>query len=123
VAEATIQWVIYERLKKELGQRRQSKEVEWTEYIVSASVAKLVAAVVTYPHEVVRTRMREPVTNTVQGSVVYKYRGVFQTLGVVAREEGLRGLYGGLTPHLLRVVPNAAIIFMCYEAVLHFGQR
>lgn len=27
-------------------------------------------------------------------------------------------LYGGLTPHLLRTVPSAAIMFGMYEAIL-----
>lgn len=33
-------------------------------------------------------------------------------------EEGLRGLYAGLPPHLVRVVPNAAILFLVVEVVL-----
>lgn len=28
------------------------------------------------------------------------------------------GMYGGLTPHLLRTVPSAAIMFGMYEVIL-----
>jgi solute carrier family 25 protein 33/36 len=35
------------------------------------------------------------------------------------REEGLRGLYSGLGAHLIRVVPNSAIMFLVYEAVVN----
>jgi solute carrier family 25 protein 33/36 len=28
------------------------------------------------------------------------------------------GLYGGLTPHLMRTVPSAAIMFAMYEGIL-----
>ena len=35
-------------------------------------------------------------------------------------EEGARGLYGGLGTHLLRVVPNTAILFFTYEKVAKF---
>jgi solute carrier family 25, member 33/36 len=28
------------------------------------------------------------------------------------------GLYGGLTPHLMRTVPSAAIMFGMYEGIL-----
>jgi solute carrier family 25 protein 33/36 len=28
------------------------------------------------------------------------------------------GLYGGMTPHLLRTVPSAAIMFGMYEGIL-----
>ena len=37
---------------------------------------------------------------------------------VIYVEEGARGLYVGMTPHLMRVVPNSAIMFLTYEAVL-----
>ena len=40
-----------------------------------------------------------------------KYTGLAQCFGLIWREEGMAGLYGGLTPHLLRVVPSAAIMF------------
>jgi hypothetical protein len=33
----------------------------------------------------------------------------------VLLEEGARGLYGGMTAHLLRVVPNSAFMFLTYE--------
>lgn len=47
-----------------------------------------------------------------------KYTGLVQCFKLVAKEEGLLGLYGGLTPHLLRVVPSAAIMFGTYESAL-----
>lgn len=40
-----------------------------------------------------------------------------QTLKLVLAEEGVGALYGGLTAHLLRVVPNAACMFLIYEVV------
>jgi solute carrier family 25 protein 33/36 len=36
----------------------------------------------------------------------------------------MASLYGGMSAHLMRVVPNAAIMFFCYEAILHhFSQE
>lgn len=81
------------------------------ETLAISSAAKLIASVLTYPHEVARTRMREERAREVYG-------GFVSCLRVVWRNEGLAGLYGGLMPHLLRVVPNAAIMFLTYEAVL-----
>jgi hypothetical protein len=37
---------------------------------------------------------------------------------VIAREEGLRGFYRGMLPHMIRVVPNSAIIFCTYELLV-----
>lgn len=63
--------------------------------------------------EVVRTRLRQKVSRDQR-----KYHSFFQTLLKVWQDEGPRGLYGGMSAHLLRVVPNTAIVFLTYEAVV-----
>ncbi len=66
--------------------------------------------------EVVRTRLRQaPIA-----SGRLKYTGLVQCFRLVWREERIAGLYGGLTAHLLRTVPSAAITFTIYEALLKF---
>ncbi|KJE88878.1 solute carrier family 25 member 36 [Capsaspora owczarzaki ATCC 30864] len=90
---------------------------DFVEYTTIAGVAKLVASISTYPHEVIRTRLREkPVGN------VAKYRGFFHCLGKIAIDEGWRALYSGMPAHLARVVPNTAIMFLTYEIVVHLAQ-
>ena len=44
-----------------------------------------------------------------------------QTLRLVIAEEGARSLYGGLSAHLMRVVPNAAVMYAIYEGILRWG--
>lgn len=125
VTESTLQWVLYERMKLSLA-RREARRLadknyqrnwvdnteEWAGKFSAAAGAKLFAAVITYPHEVVRTRLRQaPTTISETGKVTVKYTGLIQCFKTVAKEEGLAGLYGGMTPHLLRVVPSAAIMF------------
>ncbi len=126
VAESTLQWVLYEQFKGYLARREQQLErsgrertawdrsIEWTGNFGAAGVAKFVAAILAYPHEVARTRLRQaPVAD---GRL--KYTGLVQCFKLVWKEEGLMGLYGGLTPHLLRTVPSAAIMFAMYEGIL-----
>ena len=48
----------------------------------------------------------------------HRYHSFFQTLFKVWRDEGMRGIYGGMSAHLIRVVPNTAIVFLTYEAVV-----
>jgi len=67
-------------------------------------------------HQVLRTRLREPVGPDGQ----LKYTGLRQAAVRIVREEGFGALYGGLGAHLMRVVPNAAIMFLGYEAVVHY---
>lgn len=125
VTESTLQWVMYEQMKMFLGRREEVKLADpkheygywdtaelWGGRIASAGMAKLVAAALTYPHEVVRTRLRQaPTVSTAEGKAEMKYTGLVQCFKMVWKEEGMVGLYGGLTPHLLRVVPSAAIMF------------
>ncbi|KAF8810500.1 mitochondrial carrier protein RIM2 [Phlegmacium glaucopus] len=118
VTETTIQWVLYERLKKlsiatEGGQSGLS---QWFAMLGSAGSAKFVASMITYPHEVLRTRLRQPRVNG-----VVKYTGLWQTLKLVLAEEGARTLYSGLSAHLMRVVPNAAVMYSIYEGIIAWG--
>ena len=127
VSESTLQWVLYEQAKRSLARREADlalsgrtptvwdRTVEWSGKLTAAGGAKFVAALITYPHEVVRTRLRQaPVDST--GRV--KYKGLVNCFMTVFREEGVPALYGGLVPHMLRVVPSAAIMFGVYEGVL-----
>jgi hypothetical protein len=42
---------------------------------------------------------------------------MWQSLGLIAKEEGRRGLYAGMGTHIARVVPNTAIMFLSFEVV------
>ena len=119
VTESTLQWVLYEQMKLYLsnrqarlaasGRRRTvwDQTVDWGGKLTAAGSAKLFAAIITYPHEVVRTRLRQAPLQ--DGRL--KYTGLVQCFTIIFKEEGMASLYGGLTPHLLRVVPSAAIMF------------
>jgi len=120
--EGATQFMIYEQIKTRLIARqneiREQQGLGTTDklpklsYLLSAAVAKGTASIITYPHEVARTRLREQARNG-----VFKYTGMWQTIGVIAKEEGRKGLYSGMGVHLMKVVPNTAIMFLTYEIV------
>lgn len=142
IAESSIQFVLYEKMKSlMIAQKLELQKLQIvdnltsipqsssssssshitlssSEYMGLAATAKLVAAICTYPHEVLRTRMREQ-RGSVPG-VTPKYTGLLQALKLIFKEEGAAGLYGGMTTHLIRVVPNAAIMFWTYEIVVRY---
>lgn len=126
--ESTIQWVLYEQMKNFINKRSleihgngESNKTtrdyiyEWSARSGAAGAAKFIASLITYPHEVVRTRLRQaPLEET--GKL--KYTGLVQCFKLVIKEEGLASMYGGLTPHLLRTVPNSIIMFGTWELVV-----
>lgn len=120
--EGAVQFLLYEQLKTKLilkqnEERREqglpeSDKLPKLTYFCSAAFSKGIAAIITYPHEVARTRLREQAR-----SGVFKYTGMWQTIGLIGREEGRNGLYAGMGVHLVKVVPNSAIMFLTYEIV------
>ena len=44
--------------------------------------------------------------------------GIFRMLGRTIAEEGLQGIYKGVTPSLLKAAPSTAITFAVYSVVL-----
>jgi solute carrier family 25 (mitochondrial thiamine pyrophosphate transporter), member 19 len=43
------------------------------------------------------------------------FTGMVDTIATVFRRDGLRGLFRGFTPSLLKAVPNAGLTFIVYE--------
>ncbi|EYE93962.1 mitochondrial carrier [Aspergillus ruber CBS 135680] len=121
--ETALHLVLYEKLKTVFNQSLKTTEgasPTWTELAHWASTsgaagsAKLAANLLTYPHEVVRTRLRQaPKENGIP-----KYTGLVQCFRTVLKEEGMAGMYGGLVPHTARSVPSAVITLGVYEFVL-----
>ncbi|XP_068604795.1 solute carrier family 25 member 36-A [Brachionichthys hirsutus] len=121
ISETVIHFAIYEGIKRKLLQSRAHDRMgeegavkdisDFVAIMLAAATSKMCASSIAYPHEVIRTRLRE------EGS---KYRSFFQTLVTVPREEGYRALYRGLATHLVRQIPNTAIVMATYEVVVYF---
>ncbi|CAK7312299.1 Solute carrier family 25 member 36 [Vulpes lagopus] len=121
ISETVIHFVIYESIKQKLLEYKIASTMENDEesvkeasdfvgMMLAAATSKTCATTIAYPHEVVRTRLREEGT---------KYRSFFQTLSLVVQEEGYGSLYRGLTTHLVRQIPNTAIMMATYELVVY----
>ncbi|XP_069473880.1 solute carrier family 25 member 36 isoform X3 [Ambystoma mexicanum] len=121
ISETVIHFVIYESIKRKLLEQKAASAMDSDEesvkeasdfvgMMLAAATSKTCATSIAYPHEVVRTRLREEGT---------KYHAFFQTVSLVVKEEGYSSLYRGLTTHLFRQIPNTAIMMSTYELVVY----
>jgi len=80
-----------------------------TQSMIASGASKVGAVVLTYPLQVVRTRMQA--RNADQTS----YGSITRAMTHVAAREGLRGFYRGLGVCLIRTVGPGALTFAMYE--------
>ncbi|KAI1705093.1 mitochondrial carrier protein domain-containing protein [Ditylenchus destructor] len=108
ISETMIQFVLYEQLRAMVEE--EDKDTKFYTFMLIGGIAKFCACVITYPHEVVRTRLREEDS---------KAKGLINTFGQLFKEGGFRSLYRGLSVQLMRSVPNTAITMATYEMVIY----
>ncbi|KAL6779797.1 hypothetical protein ACKKBG_A13760 [Auxenochlorella protothecoides x Auxenochlorella symbiontica] len=131
VSHGAIQFAVYEELKALAAGRRRSTApaqraqrepgrapLSSLEITVCGALSKLSASVATYPSQVIRSRLQQ----RVDPSRSVRYVGVAHALRLTLRREGLAGLYRGLAPNVLRVMPQSAITFVVYESIMKWLQ-
>lgn len=50
----------------------------------------------------------------------YQYKGIWDAVKMIIRQEGFRGLYKGIVPNLLKVAPSMASSWASFEFVRDF---
>lgn len=80
---------------------------------MTGGLSRAMAAVVSCPITVVKTRM-EYIGSQGAPSTVPVYKNTLHALKTIARQEGFRGLYKGLGPTILSNTPFSALYYMFY---------
>ncbi|CAD7700365.1 unnamed protein product [Ostreobium quekettii] len=86
---------------------RRRLDDEVVNAVLSGGIAGAVTAAVMCPLDVLKTRQQVP-----DG---LQYKGLAAGLLRILRNEGVRGLYKGLTPTLVALIPSWAVYFTVYE--------
>ncbi|KAF2878150.1 mitochondrial carrier protein-like protein [Massariosphaeria phaeospora] len=77
----------------------------------AGAVSGAVAQTCTYPFDVLRRRFQ---INTMSG-MGFQYAGIGDAIRSIVRTEGIRGLYKGIVPNLLKVAPSMASSWLSFE--------
>jgi solute carrier family 25 folate transporter 32 len=113
-----VQFAIYENLKLINTRRRHGEVGEAHEFLVMGGLSKVCATVLTYPAQVVKTRMQQR-----KHEPSSSYARTVTTIGSIVRKEKVGGLYKGLGPTLWRVAPQSALMLASYEEVYKVVSR
>ncbi|XP_020209267.1 folate transporter 1, chloroplastic isoform X2 [Cajanus cajan] len=124
VSHGAIKLTAYEELRKvtvdfkskrsTLHNQNPDNLLNSVDYAVLGATSKLAAILLTYPFQVIRSRLQQRPS----GDGVPRYMDTWHVVKETARYEGVRGFYKGITPNLLKNAPASSITFIVYENVL-----
>ncbi|XP_027332446.1 adenine nucleotide transporter BT1, chloroplastic/mitochondrial-like [Abrus precatorius] len=107
---AASNYLAYDALRKAYKKVFNKEDVGNVMTLLIGSAAGAISGGATFPLEVARKHMQAGALNGRQ------YSNMLHALISILEKEGLLGLYRGLGPSCLKLVPAAGISFMCYEA-------
>lgn len=99
VLQSSVHFMIYDTLKSKI------QDPSPLQFLATSAVSKTVAAMLFYPHQVIKSQMQ------------YAHKPFIQTIMTIWNRAGPRGFYVGLLPALARVVPAMCITQVTYEMV------
>lgn len=149
LTHVAIQFPLYEYLKMAftgygIGEHPDKGSSHWVGISFATFLSKICASTVTYPHEVLRTRLqtqqrtapapsheeisfrgglyhphdrgRPPTVASSDGMPNRpRYHGMLRTCQTILHEEGWRAFYSGIGTNLFRAVPAAMTTMLTYE--------
>ena len=128
LSHVAIQFPTYEFLKSVARQRKKDQQQYGNndqqshdepmesalDLLLASGLAKMCASLISYPHEVLRSRMMDSRATTAPT--------LMGTFSEIWATEGPKGLYRGLPITLFRVIPNCCITFLSYEYLKRWSQ-
>ena len=125
VSNGAIQFTAYEQLKKwrsNVVVRRRAGgadaeapeggvKLSNTEYILMSGASKMVAIFLTYPYQVVRSRIQNNATRHLYPTIPACIKRTY------TQEGGFRAFYKGLAANTVRILPGTCVTFVVYEQI------
>lgn len=114
VSNPAIHFMVYETLKRHVLDGRKASEISPLTFFAVGAAAKAIATVLTYPLQLVQTRMRHG----------HKYpdlredAGTVELAAYILRHHGIMGFFKGMEAKILQTILTAALMFMTYEQIV-----
>jgi len=105
-----VQFATFTKLKVILADEKTGK-ISPLNSLLAGSVGGISATVVTYPTDMVKTRLTVAHSDPSKS----KYKSIFHAFKVIAQEEGFAAFYKGMSTSVIGVIPFAGGTFMSYE--------
>ncbi|RZF39653.1 hypothetical protein LSTR_LSTR001174 [Laodelphax striatellus] len=112
VINPALQMATYEALKR----RFKGVELTSVNYFVMAAISKAVATVLTYPLQLIQTKLRHGHNY----KELHRDAGTLDLILYILRIYGPMGLYRGMEAKILQTVMTAALMFSAYEKITGF---
>ncbi|KAL1979378.1 hypothetical protein VTN96DRAFT_6082 [Rasamsonia emersonii] len=96
-----LNFMVYESVRRCLTPEGDKNPSSFRKLLAGA-ISGAVAQTCTYPFDVLRRRFQ---INTMTG-MGYHYTSIWDAIKIIVAEEGIRGLYKGIVPNLLKVAPS-----------------
>ena len=126
VSNGAIQFMAYEQLKRyrsDVALRKRGGKVSASElgpsgelklsnieYVIISGAAKVLSLSLTYPYQVVRSRIQNH-------STAHLYPSIPKCISLTYKQEGATAFYKGMTANLVRIIPATCVTFVVYENV------
>ncbi|KAM3517030.1 hypothetical protein NHJ13051_009356 [Beauveria bassiana] len=110
-----LNFMVYESVRNYLTPEGD-KNPSAARKLLAGAISGAVAQTCTYPFDVLRRRFQ---INTMSG-MGYKYKSLTDAVRVIVAQEGVKGLYKGIAPNLLKVAPSMASSWLSFELTRDF---
>eukprot|EP01086_Lenisia_limosa_P013329 TRINITY_DN42344_c0_g1_i1.p1 TRINITY_DN42344_c0_g1~~TRINITY_DN42344_c0_g1_i1.p1 ORF type:complete len:304 (-),score=48.99 TRINITY_DN42344_c0_g1_i1:35-946(-) len=100
----------YEIIKRMLTPKEQKGQLSPGRGLIAGGLVGIVAWLVILPIDIAKTRL--------QTSAVGTYSGMFDCYAQILKQHGIKGLYAGIKPAMLRSFPANAACFYAFELTM-----
>ncbi|KAI4877937.1 hypothetical protein NFI96_012367 [Prochilodus magdalenae] len=113
---SALYWFNYELVKDELCDRYRVPQASFAISFTAGAVSGAIAAVMTLPFDVVKTRRQIQLGEMdTLGAPLKKPSSTWHIMKTICSEMGYRGLFAGLFPRVIKVAPACAVMISTYE--------